>query len=136
MKKSNTPKYITVHGTVSSGIGKSKLFTEIPWVRKQFKEKLKVNPYPGTLNVIVMPEDRNKLTTIKNIKGVEIIPEDKHFCAAKGFTALVNGRIKGAIIIPLVPDYPKYQLEIISPKHIKQSLSLKDGDIVEVIISL
>lgn len=136
MKKGNTPEHITVHGTVSSGIRESKLFTEIPWVRKQFKDKLGINPYPGTLNIIVLPEDRSKLTTIKNTKGVEIIPEDINLCAAKSFTALINGRIKGAVIIPLVPNYPEYQLEIISSEHIKQALSLKDGDAIEVIVSL
>lgn len=136
MKKVNTSEFIKVRGTVSSGIGESKLFTEIPWVRKQFRDKLGINPYPGTFNIIVLPEDRSKLNIIRNTKGIEIVPKDVNFCAAHSFTALINGRIKGAVIIPLVPNYPEAQLEIISSKNIKKSLSLKDRDLVEVEVCL
>lgn len=135
-EKKNNSEFIKVRGVVSSGAGESKLFTEIPWVRRQFRDKLGINPYPGTFNIIVLPEDRNKLNTIKDMKGVEILPEDVNFCAGKSFIAWINERVRGAVILPLVPNYPEGQLEIISPEHIKQSLSLKDGDIVEVAIYL
>ncbi len=132
----NNAELIKVRGIVSSGVGESKVFTEIPWVRRQFIDKLGISPYPGTFNITVLPEDRERLNVIKNTKGVEIIPEDVNFCAANSFPALVNGRIRGAVIIPLIPGYPQAQLEIISSEHIKQSLSLKDGDLVDVEIRL
>lgn len=128
----NTPERVKVRGIVSSGVGESKLFTEIPWVRKQFAEKLGIDPCPGTLNIIVLPEDRNKLAAIKNLKGIEIVPEDSSYCTGKGFVASVNDRLRGAVIIPHVSNYPEAQLEIISSEHIKQSLALEDGDVVEV----
>lgn len=136
MNSTNAPELINVRGIVSSGVGKSKLFTGIPWVRRQFIDKLGINPYPGTFNVTVLPEDRKGLNVIKNTKGVEIVPEDENFCAANSFPALVNGRIRGAVIIPLVPCYPQAKLEIISAEHIKGSLSLKDGDLVNIEIRL
>ena len=132
----NNAELIKVRGIVSSGVGESKVFTEIPWVRRQFIDKLGISPYPGTFNITVLPEDRERLNVIKNTKGVEIIPEDMNFCSANSFPALVNGRIRGAVIIPLIPGYPQAQLEIISSEHIKQSLSLKDGDLVDVEIRL
>jgi len=132
-----TPKLsIKLRGTVISGLGESRFFTEIPWARNQFVDKLGINPYPGTFNITVLAEDRGKLSTIREAKGVEIIPEDINFCAANSFPALVSGKIRGAVIIPLVPNYPPAQLEIISPENIKQSLSLKDGDLVEVEVYL
>jgi len=129
-------KLINVRGIVCSGLGQSSSFTEIPWVRKQFIKKLGIRPCPGTFNIIVLPEDTEKLDLIKNTKVVEITPEERDFCSACAFPALVNGKIKGAIIIPLVPNYPQDQLEVISPEHIRESLSLKDGDIVNVEIGL
>ncbi len=132
----NNAELIKVRGIVSSGVGESKVFTEIPWVRRQFIDKLGISPYPGTFNITVLPEDRERLNVIKNTKGVEIIPEDVNFCSANSFPALVNGRIRGAVIIPLILGYPQAQLEIISSEHIKQSLSLKDGDLVDVEIRL
>ena len=136
MNSINTPEPVRVRGIVSCGVGESTLFTEIPWVRRQFIDKLGINPRPGTFNIAVLPEDREKLELIKNAKGVEIVPEDADYCAANSFPALVNGRIRGAALIPQVPGYPPAQLEIISSEHIKESLSLEDGDLVEVEIHL
>ena len=125
-------KRITLHGNVTSGIQQSALFTEIPWVKKQFAEKLGISPYPGTFNITVVAADIGKLKQVKEATGIEIVPEDKNFCAASSFHVVVNNRIKGAAIIPLVPEYPPAQMEIIAPEKIKDVLALQDGDPVTV----
>ena len=135
-KSAGNPKIIKLRGIVISGIGESKSFTEIPWVKKQFIDKLGIDPYSGTFNITVMAEDREKLNTVRESKGIEITPEDTNFCTANSFLVIVNGKIKGAAIIPLVPNYPQAQLEVISTENIKRSLSLKDGDRVEVEVYL
>ena len=131
-----TTNIIRLKGIVSGGTGKSKLFTELPWVRKQYKEKLGIDPVPGTFNITVIPEDRKQLNRIRNVRGIEIVPEDAGYCAATSFFVLINHRIKGVAIIPLVPYYPDMQLEIVSSEYVRQSLSLKDGDVVEVEVSV
>ena len=125
-----------LRGKVTSGLGESRFFTEIPWVRDQFIDKLGINPCLGTFNITVLAEDRERLNAIREAKGIKIIPEDINFCAANSFPALVGSKIRGAVIIPLVPDYPPAQLEIISAENIKQSLLLEDGDLVEVEVYL
>jgi len=130
------PRIVKLRGVVTSGIRQSRFFTEIPWVRKQLMDKLGIDPYPGTFNITVMAEDREKLNTVRDSKGIEITPEDVNFCTANGSPALVNGKIKGAAIIPLVSNYPQAQLEVVSTENIKQALSLKDGDLVEVEVYL
>ena len=127
---------IKLHGIVTSGIGESKNFTEIPWVKEQFINKLGINPYPGTFNITVLAEDEGKLNALREAKGIEIPPEDKSFCAAIGLPALVGNRIKGAVIIPRVANYPPRQLEIISAENIKQAQSLEDGDSIQVEVYL
>jgi len=129
-------KSFKLQGVVTSGKRESRFFTEIPWVKKQFIDKLGINPYPGTFNITVRAEDREKLNTVRESTGVKIIPEDVNFCTANSFPVLVNGKIKGAAIIPLVLNYPQAQLEVISTENIKQSLSLKDGDLVEIEVYL
>ncbi len=95
--------------------------------------KLGIDPYPGTLNLdIIDAEDVKKLKEIKKRKGIEIIPAEPGFCSAKCFHVLICGKIKGALIIPQVPDYPESKLEIISADRIRDVLSLKAGDLVEV----
>ena len=132
---SNT-EIIKIRGIVTSGVGEGKLLTEIPWVKQQFINKLGINAHPGTFNITVLAEDAEKLNAVRKAKGIEIAPEDVDFCTGKGFLALVNDKIRGAVVIPLVPNYPLAQLEIISGDNIKQALTLKDGDRVEVDVYL
>ncbi len=127
---------IVLHGVVARGIGESACFTEIPWVKRQFKQKLGIDAYPGTFNIAIVEEDLDKLARLREAKGTEISPEDEKFCAGEGFPVLVNRRIKGAVIIPRVADYPTSKLEIISAERIKGALSLQDGDPVEVEVYL
>ena len=122
-----------IKGTIAEGLKESSLFTHIPWVREQFIKKLGIDPYPGTLNLeIVDDQDREVYKEIKKQKGVEIIPAEADFCAAKCFHVLVCGKVKGALIIPQVSDYPESKLEIISSERIRDALSLNVGDTVSV----
>jgi riboflavin kinase len=102
-------------------------------VRRQFIEKLSIDPYPGTLNLeIVDPGSLKTFNALKTKKGIEITPEDPAFCSARCYSVLINGRIKGAIVFPLVKDYPENKMELIASKNIKEALSVKAGDDLEV----
>ena len=131
--KSPAAESITLKGRITEGLKESSFFTHLPWVREQFITKLGIDPFPGTLNLdIIDTEDAEKLRAIKKKEGIEIIPAEPGFCSAKCFHVLVCGKIKGALIIPQVPDYPESRLEIISSYKIRDILSLKVGDLVTV----
>jgi CTP-dependent riboflavin kinase len=51
---------------------------------------------------------------------------------AQCYPVLINGRLKGAIVFPRVEDYPENKMELISSQNIKEALSLKEGDVLEV----
>ena len=129
-------RIVKLRGIATGGLGESRFFTDIPWVKRQFLDKLGIDPYPGTFNIMVLPEDIEGLNLIKQARGIEIVPEDMNFCPASSFPVLVNGQVEGALIMPLVPNYPPAQLEIISSENIRQALSLKDGDRVEIAVNL
>ncbi|MFC2060644.1 DUF120 domain-containing protein [Chloroflexota bacterium] len=127
---------IALKGRVVEGLNESSLFTHIPWVREQFVIKLGIDPYPGTLNLdITDTQDVENLKRIKERQGIEIVPAESGFCAAQCFHVLICGKIKGAIIIPQVADYPESKLEIIAPERVRDTLSLNIGDpvLVEVL---
>ncbi len=108
-------------------------FTQVPWVKNQFSAKLRIEAYPGTLNLeISEPEDLRTFETLKTREGIEITPEQPSFCSAKCYPVLIAGRVRGAIVFPCVADYPKNKMELIAPVHIRKTLSLDAGDIVEV----
>ena len=131
--KSSTSEFVAIKGKITEGLKESRLFTHIPWVREQFITKLGIDPYPGTLNLeLIDNQDIEKLKEIKRRKGIEIIPAEPGFCSAKCFHVLVCGKIKGALIIPQVPDYPESKLEIISSDRIRDILPLRVGDLVSV----
>jgi CTP-dependent riboflavin kinase len=131
--KSSTAGSVTITGRITEGLKESSVFTSIPWVREQFIIRLGIDPYPGTLNLDINDaEDLERLKEIKERKGIEIIPGEPGFCWAKCFHVLVGGKIKGALVIPLVPGYPESKLEIISADRIRDVLSLNVGDLVPV----
>ena len=105
-------------------------------MKRQFIEKLSIDPYPGTLNLeIVDPESLRNFRQLKSTRGKEIVPRDPSFCSAQCYPVLINGLLKGAIIFPLVKDYPENKMELIASQNIKKALSAKTGDDVEVEIS-
>jgi len=98
---------------------------------------LGIDPYPATLNLEVKnPQDLDKLKGVKNRAGIEILPMDQGFCSAKCFHVLIYGKIRGAIVIPLVEGYPEAKLEIIASERLVDLLSLEVGDIVPIEIDL
>ena len=102
-------------------------------MRKQFISNLAIDPYPGTLNLeIVDPESLQSFIALKAKRGIEITPEDPSFCSAQCYPVLIGGRLKGAIVFPMVNGYPENKMELIAPQNIKEALSMKAGDYLEV----
>lgn len=124
---------IVLKGNVFSGNKRGKLFVDLPWVKKQIKEKLGFNPYIGTLN-LQLP-NKTALDRLREADGIIIVPEKGYF-EGKCFKVLVNGKIKGAVVLPDVPDYPTNLLEILAPVNLRKTLELKDRMEVEVSIRL
>jgi CTP-dependent riboflavin kinase len=124
---------VKIQGKIVEGLRVAADFTQIPWVRKQFISKLSIAPYPGTLNLeIVDPESLQSFNALKTKKGIEITPEDPSFCSAQCYPVLINGQIKGAVVLPMVEGYPENKMELIAPQNIKEALSMKAGDYLEV----
>jgi CTP-dependent riboflavin kinase len=81
---------------------------------------------------IIDPESLQTFKKLKAQKGIEITPEDPAFCSAQCYKVLIGGRLRAAIIFPLVKDYPENKMELIASENIKEALSLNNGDLVEV----
>jgi CTP-dependent riboflavin kinase len=131
--------YIIIKGRIVEGLKEACLFTELPWAKEQFIEKLGIDPYPGTLNLKLLDDsDVEKYQLIAERNGIEIIPAGPEYCSAKCFPVLIGDKeeIKGALVIPLIPDYEKGKLEIISSVRLKDTLSLKINDVVSIKVFL
>ncbi len=65
-------------------------------------------------------------------QGIPITPVDTTFASGKAFRVQLNGRVEGALVIPLVPHYPPNQLKFIAPINLRDARGLQNGDEVTV----
>jgi CTP-dependent riboflavin kinase len=124
---------IKIRGKIVDGIRVASDFTQVPWVKAQFASKLAIDAFPGTLNLeITEPDDLKAFESVKAQEGIEITPEQASFCSAKCYPVLIAGKVKGAIVFPCIAEYPKNKMELIARVHVRNTLSLKAGDVIEV----
>jgi CTP-dependent riboflavin kinase len=128
-------KYPTIRGVVQSGVGKGAYFTQLDWVVEQCRRVLGYTPFPGTLNVRIVDEDLNHLDLFLQGSDFELIPNDPVFCSARVKKVTVN-QLPGAVI--LLPDqvrtYERRVLEIIAACSLKETLGIRDGDLVTIAV--
>jgi CTP-dependent riboflavin kinase len=117
---------VTLVGRVVSGKGEGALFTRLDWARAAFVERLGIDPFPGTLNL--MPEDMPAWRAMRATAGIRIVAPDQAFCDARAWRVRLAGSIDGAIVVPEVPGYPDDKIEIIAALGLRAALGLADGD--------
>ncbi|KON33909.1 hypothetical protein AC477_00930, partial [miscellaneous Crenarchaeota group-1 archaeon SG8-32-1] len=104
--------------------------------RKQFLEKLGFDPYPGTLNIKLTTDYDNKvLSELETYPAVVLDgfqDESRTFGPVKCYPAVINNRVKGAVIYAMRSHYGSSVLEIVSSIYIRNALKLKDGNKVKV----
>jgi riboflavin kinase len=128
---------IQIEGTVISGMGEGKYYTEQDEYVRQFREKLSFTPYSGTLNISIEDVELNKLRMLRNAGGILIDgfdTADRSFGSVHCFKTKIN-RVSCAVVLPIRSHYSKV-LEVISLYCLRDKLGLKDGDEVKLIVSL
>lgn len=125
---------LTFEGTVFSGKGTGKKFIDLPWVKRQIYKKLGFSPYSGTLNIRLTEESKAKRKLLDSAKGLQIEPEKGYYSGVL-FRASI-GPLGCAIVVPVMPSYPKDVLEVIAPVYLRGKLGLSDGSLVAVAITV
>ena len=123
-----------IAGTVRTGLGRGAGFTGLPWAQRQFRELLGIDPFPGTLNLHVVPASMPGWQSLATGAGVRLVPERATDCAARCYPVRVSvprrGPVTAAIVLPEVPGYGVDQIEVIAAVPLRESLALTDGDLV------
>ena len=128
----------TLSGRLATGIGQGRHFTGLGWARIQFIHKLGIDPWLGTLNVVVDDPDAAAVwARLKRAAGTRIEnpgngPRD---CGARCYRVLVEGRIAGAVVLPEVGGYPPAQVEVIAAVGLRRALGVEDGDPVRLVVA-
>jgi len=130
------PSSVTLEGVLFSGLGEGAYYIGKDGYRKQFIEKLGFDPYPGTLNLKLTTDyDMKTRMELENYPAIELQSfknETRSFGAVKCYPAVINNRVKGAVVFAMRTHYNSSVVEVIAPTFLRGSLKLKDGNKVKV----
>jgi riboflavin kinase, archaea type len=137
-----TPFTIDFEGIVVSGMGEGAYYMALEGYRKQFKEKLGFEPYPGTLNVKLVDQVfMNARRDIGKYPSVFIngfSDDTRTYGWVKCYKAEINkGAINNAAALVLErTHYDDSMLELIAPISLKESIGIQNGDKISVKVQI
>ena len=127
---------LNIVGRVQMGAGQAAGFTSLPWAQQQFLRALGIDPYPGTLNLLVDPASLADWQGLTVQPGLRIEPGRATDCGARCYPVLASvpgpGRISitAAVLVPEVADYAPQRVEVLAAVSLREALQLGDGDSV------
>ncbi len=133
------PLRVKLSGTVFTGLGEGRYYLSLEGYVRQFEEKLGFRPYPGTLNVRLFPEYIPHRRYLELLPGIQISGFSngvRTYGGVKCFRAEVNGYPNGAVLIIERTHYGPDVIELVAPVSLRETLSLRDGDVVDVVANL
>ncbi|MCI4368188.1 MAG: DUF120 domain-containing protein [Thermoplasmata archaeon] len=120
-------------GAVASGLGEGRYYLSQPGYVIQFASKLGYEPYPGTLNVRVGEKEMQRVGAVRHWNGIRI---DGFESGGRTFggASCYPAKLRSALGHLIIPDRTHHRdvVELIAPERLRDSLSLKDGDVVDV----
>ncbi|MFQ5903777.1 MAG: DUF120 domain-containing protein [Candidatus Binatia bacterium] len=119
-----------ITGVIFSDLGQGTSFMALDWVQRVLREKLGFSPYPATLNLRLESEKETALwkEIQRDTRGMDVFPPDSSFCDARVFPVKIEGKLRGAVLLPEVKGYPADKIEVIAPVRLKDELQLQDGE--------
>ena len=138
----SAPETMDFEGNVISGMGEGAYYMSLEGYRRQFREKLGYEPYPGTLNVRLTDQiymnGRLELGKHPSIFINGFSDGTRTYGWVKCYRATINdGALDNAAVLVLErTHYDDSMLEVIAPTSIKQAAGIKNGDRIKVQVRL
>jgi CTP-dependent riboflavin kinase len=108
-----------------------------PALLQALKRFTELNLVPGTLNVRLPQPFDGPLTgylTEDNLGGDVWHDHAPHRQGIRYGEVLIAGRYRGMLFQGDEPEYPPEEVEILSAKHLRTKLGLRDGDMLEFML--
>ena len=122
-------------GTVVSGLYEGAYYISREGYSRQIREKLGFDPFPGTLNVRIKPEDFERRRRLEKYPSATLDgfkDGERSFGSCKCYPLLINDEIKGALIVADRTIHDLSTMEIVSPVYLRRHFGFSDGDAVKV----
>jgi riboflavin kinase len=129
---------IDFEGQIITGMGEGAYYMSLNGYKKQFKEKLGYEPYPGTLNIklnsMSFIEAKKEMLKYPSITIDGFSDQSRTFGWVKCYPACINDslNINSSILILERTHYDDSIIEIIAPFSVKEQFSLKNGDYIKL----
>ena len=129
---------IDFEGHIITGMGEGAYYMSLDGYKKQFKEKLGYEPYPGTLNIklnsMLFVEAKKEMLKYPSINIEGFSDQSRTFGWVKCYPSSINDskNINSSILILERTHYDDSIIELIAPFSIKEQFSLKNGDYVKL----
>lgn len=128
---------LVIQGEVTTGLGEGQYYINQREYGDQFLKKLWFKPYRGTLNIGISGSELNHLDVLKRSGGILIKGFERGgrtFGDVRAFLCSIKN-VECAVVIPDRSHHTGI-LEVISKYHLRRTLGLRDGDIVELVVTL
>ncbi|HEY6164650.1 MAG TPA: DUF120 domain-containing protein [Nitrososphaeraceae archaeon] len=136
------PFSIDFEGTVVSGMGEGAYYMSLEGYRKQFKDKLGFEPYPGTLNVKLIDQifmnARREIGRYPSVFINGFSDNLRTYGWVKCYKANINkGAVNNAAALVLErTHYDDSMLEIIAPICLKEAIGIQNGDRISIKVQI
>ena len=133
---------INFEGRIIAGMGEGAYYMSLNEYKKQFKEKLGYEPYPGTLNIkltsMLYVEAKKEMLKYPSVLIEGFSDQSRTFGWVKCYPAYINdsANINSYILILERTHYDDSIMEIIAPFSIKEQFSLKNGDYIKLKVKM
>jgi riboflavin kinase, archaea type len=136
--ESAPPDTIEFEGKVVSGLGEGAYYMSLIGYRKQFKEKLGYEPFPGTLNVKltdrVFMDARHEIGKYPAVFINGFSDNKRTYGWAKCYPASINNGdiVEAAMLVLERTHHDDSMMEIIARFSIKDTIGVRNGDKIKV----
>jgi riboflavin kinase len=119
-------------GIYTKGMGEGKYYVSLPEYSKPISKELGKEPFPGTLNLHVNPEERSLfLARIASTKISGFSTTRRTYGDVKFYPITIGGHDAG-LLLPERTSYGPDKVEIVATLELRRALSIKEGDDVVI----
>jgi len=126
-----------VRGELVSGLGEGAYYMSQIEYRRQFKEMIGYEPFPGTFNLVLDKVNKMLIEQLfasrENIRIEGFQTEGRTFGPVNCIKGKING-VQCAILRIERTHHEKRVIEIIAPENLRQKFRASDGTPFEIII--
>jgi riboflavin kinase len=127
---------VTIHGRIIRGLGEGAYYMSFEEYWTPIERKLGFEPYPGTLNIRVNPEDIDFIHQLESFMPIVIDgfkKDNRSFGGLTCYHAIIK-KTKGALIFAERTSHEENIVEFIAPIHLRSRYKLKDNDSITITI--